>query len=110
VIIVVAVLLFGSKLSGQINESIEIIPYRLVPSYDVHCQISVELIEPATFLAIPNVYKDEICEILIDRVVFEKTNPFAINEPFCIDEKTYQLVELPNTSDKWYDGPWNHNK
>lgn len=99
--------LYGSKAIGQ---QMEIVPYRLVPSGDTYCQISVELVEPTTFLSIPDVYKEEIYEILIERVVFEETNPFAINEPFLIDGKMYQLIKLPNTGDKWYQGTWNHHE
>ena len=98
---------FGSKLFGQ---GMEIVPYRLTPSGDTYCQISVELVEPTTFLSIPDVYKEEIYEILVELVVFEETNPFAINEPFRIDDKMYQLVKLPNTGEKWYMGAWNHNE
>lgn len=118
--IAVCAFVFGSKLFGQSYnqpillaetiQRIEIVPYRLVPSYDVHCQISVELVEPSTFLTIPDIYKEEIYEILIERVVFEETNPFAQNEAFRIDDKTYQLVKLPNTGDTWYNGTWNHNE
>jgi len=106
-ILIILSFVFGATAIGQ---GIEIVPYRLVPSYDVHCQISVELVEPATFLTIPDIYKEEIYEILIDRVVFEETNPFSHNEPFKVDDKLYQLVKLPNTGDKWYGGAWNHNE
>jgi len=107
VLVATLAFVFGHKLFGQ---QMEIVPYRLVPSHDVHCQISVELVEPTTFLTIPDVYKDEMYEILIERVVFEETNPFAINEPFLIDGKMYQLIKLPNTGDKWYQGTWNHHE
>ncbi len=106
-ILIILSFVFGATAIGQ---GIEIVPYRLVPSYDVYCQISVELVEPATFLTIPDIYKEEIYEILIDRVVFEETNPFSHNEPFKVDDKLYQLVKLPNTGDKWYGGAWNHNE
>ena len=88
----------------------EIVAYRLVPSFDTYCQISVELVEPSTSMALPDAYKEEIHEILIERVVFEETNPFSHNEPFRIDDKLYQLVKLPNTGDKWYNGTWDHNE
>ena len=99
--------IFCQRLFGQ---SMEIVPYRLTPSGDAYCQISVELVEPTTFLSIPDIYKEEIYEILVERVVFEETNPFSINEPFRIDDKMYQLVKLPNTGEKWYMGTWNHSE
>ena len=99
-------LAFGvSRLQAQ---DLEIVPYRLTPSNDVHCPINVELVEPVTLMAIPDIYKEEIVEILIDRVVFEETHPFAVNEPFHVDDKLYQLVRIPNTGDSWYYGTWNH--
>ena len=109
VIIAIAFLFLGvSKLNGQ--SSLEIIAYRLVPSQDVHCQIKVEIIEPATFEFNHDLYKEEIIEILIDRAVYELTSPFAINEPFQVDDKFYQLVKIQNTGDTWYQGAWNHNE
>ena len=79
------------------GQNVEIVPFRLVPSLDPYCQIKVEIVEPVTFLSVPIVYKEEILEILIDRAVFEVTNPFAVNEPFQVDDKFYHLVKIPNT-------------
>ena len=79
-----AFMLFASTSKAD-NIKVEIVPYRLVPANDVYCQINVELIEPVTMMGMPDIYKEEITEILIERVVFEETNPFAINEVFQID-------------------------
>jgi len=106
IIIAVVALMFGSARA----QSIEIVPYRLVPSHDVHCQIQIELVEPVTFLNLPDIYKQEIHEILLERAVFEETNPFAINEPFRVDDKFYQLIRIPNTGDTWNHGGWNHQE
>ena len=91
------------------GQNVEIVPFRLVPSLDPYCQIKVEIVEPVTFLSVPIVYKEEILEILIDRAVFEVTNPFAVNEPFQVDDKFYHLVKIPNTGGSW-SGPWRHSE
>tara|TARA_Y100000356_G_C11180284_1_gene246450 strand:- start:241 stop:648 length:408 start_codon:yes stop_codon:yes gene_type:complete len=91
------------------GQNVEIVPFRLVPSLDPYCQIKVEIVEPVTFLSVPVVYKEEILEILIDRAVFEVTNPFAVNEPFQVDDKFYHLVKIPNTGGSW-SGPWRHSE
>ena len=76
---------------------------------DVYCQINVELIEPVTMMGMPDIYKEEITEILIERVVFEETNPFAINEVFQIDTSFYRLVRVPTTGEQW-SNPWTHSE
>ena len=95
-------------LSMTRGQNIEIVPFRLVPSLDPYCQIIIEIVEPVTFLTIPDVYKEEILEILIDRAVFEITNPFAINESFRVDDKLYHLVQIPNTGGTWHQPYWRH--
>ena len=107
-IIHIAIVIF-TLMSVARGQNVEIVPYRLVPANDAYCQIKVELVEPVTMISIPDVYKEEIYEILMDRVVFEVTNPFAINEPFQIDNKFYQLVKIPNTGETW-GGPWIHSE
>ena len=91
------------------SQSVEIVPFRLVPSLDPYGHIKIEIVEPVTFLSVPDVYKQEILEILIDRAVFEMTNPFAVNEPFQVDDKFYHLVRIPNTGGDWHQpGYWRH--
>ena len=107
--IIIAVLAIGStQLKGD-DIKVEIVPYRLIPANDPYCQINVELIEPVTMTTMPDVYKEELVEILIDRVVFEETSTFAINEVFQIDTVFYKLVRIPNTGDEW-SGPWRHSE
>jgi hypothetical protein len=93
-------LLCTSKLNG--NQSIvEMIPYRLVPSGDVNCPMDIEMIQPLTMMGIPIVYSDELEEIIMDRIVYELTNPFAQNEIFIIDDKSYYLLRVPYTESIW---------
>ena len=77
------------------------IPYRLVPSGDVSCPIVIEIIHPITMMDIPAVYNDELQEIIMDRAIFEVTNPFAQNEVFEIDGKLYYLLRVPYTGVVW---------
>jgi len=100
------IILLCCCLNNAFGQSLEVVPYRLIPSHDQYCQISIELIEPTLFLTIPDVHRQEIHEILIERVVFEETNPFAHNEPFKIDDNVYQLIKLPNTGEAWSSRRW----
>tara|TARA_B100000902_G_scaffold169644_1_gene164190 strand:+ start:5803 stop:6213 length:411 start_codon:yes stop_codon:yes gene_type:complete len=95
-------------LSMARGQDVEIVPFRLVPSLDPYGHIKVEIVEPVAFLSVPDVYKAEILEILIDRAVFEMTNPFAVNEPFQVDDKFYHLVKIPNTGGDWHQPYWRH--
>jgi len=108
IIVAFLAMAFATHARGD-NIKVEIVPYRLVPANDPYCQINVELIEPVTMMNMPDIYKEELTEILIDRAVFEETNPFAINEVFQIDTKFYRLVRVPNTGDNW-SGPWRHSE
>ena len=83
----ILILLFFTMLSGQ--QSVEMVPYRLIPTYQVESFISVQ--------------SDETMEILEERVIFEETNPFAVNEAFSIDDKFYFLIKLPHDGHtRWY--------
>jgi len=108
IIVAFLAMAFATYARGD-NIKVEIVPYRLVPANDPYCQINVELIEPVTMMNMPDIYKEELTEILIDRAVFEETNPFAINEVFQIDTSFYRLVRVPNTGDNW-SGPWRHSE
>jgi hypothetical protein len=107
-VLIVTLVLLYEIIRG--STPIEIVPYRLVPSGDVYCHISVEIVEPVTFKDMQEIYKAEILEILWDRVVYEQTSPFAINEPFMVDDKYYQMIKIPNNGTRWYQGPWNHSE
>jgi hypothetical protein len=50
---------------------------------------------------IPIVYSDELEEIIMDRISFEIINPFAQNEIFNIDDKSYYLLRIPYTGTLW---------
>ena len=82
-----------SILKGQ--EKVEMIPYRIVPNYDIECPMKIEIIKPITTEGIPKIYHDELIEIFHDRIIFENTNQWAMNEIFTIDGKHYYLVRLP---------------
>ena len=44
--LVVGTLLFCT-IKGQVGP--EVIPYRLIPSTDIHCPIDIEIVKPVTF-------------------------------------------------------------
>jgi len=87
-------LLFGSQ------KTIEMIPYRIIPSHD-DCHIEIEIIDPITFSGMVKVHAIETEEIILDRIVYELTNPFAQNEIFIIDGKHYYLLRIPYTGTLW---------
>ena len=100
--ILVAILGFlfaTSKLNGEIKP--EIIGYVLKPTNDVHCQIEIEIIEAFSWKDIVDVQKEETMEILMDRIVFEETNYWGVNEIFYVDDRPYILVRLPYTGHWW---------
>ena len=100
-VLVLLTLLFCTA-KGQ--SDVEMIPYRLLPSHDVSCPISIEIIKPVSFNGLSTIYSYEIEEIIIDRVIFETTNQFAQNEVFEIDGKHYYLLRVPYTGANWNNG------
>jgi len=106
IVIAILAFAFGVSLKGQAypnaNTPLEMVPYRLVPSDDLQCNIEIEIIEPASFNSMVEVYSDEIREILRERIVFEIVNPHSSNEMFIIDNRYYYLVRLPNTGELWH--------
>ena len=57
--IILAILaLATSILKGQ--EKVEMIPYRIVPNYDIECPMKIEIIKPITTEGIPKIYHDEL--------------------------------------------------
>ena len=58
--------------------------------------------------AIIEKYSEEVREILMDRIVFELTNPYAENELFIIDGNYYYLIRVPYTGALW-DGRYNRS-
>jgi len=99
-LVIGTLLLCTSKLNGMQNK-VEMIPYRLVPSMDIECPIQIEIIHPISMLGVPVIYEDEFVEVIKERVVFEVTNPFAHNEIFSIDGKQYYLLRVPYTGVSW---------
>ena len=87
-------LLFGSQ------KMIEMIPYRIIPAYN-GCHVEIEIIDPITFSGMVRVHAAETEEIILDRIVYELTNPFAQNEIFKIDDKFYYLLRVPYTGTIW---------
>tara|TARA_R100000805_G_C3595521_1_gene96753 strand:- start:61 stop:444 length:384 start_codon:yes stop_codon:yes gene_type:complete len=79
----------------------EIIAYQLVPGKDLYCHFEIQIVEAFAWNNIPEMQREETKEILIDRIVFEKTNPYAINEMFYIDDRPYFLVEVPFQGYEW---------
>ena len=97
----ILMVLLLTALSGQ--EAIEIVPYRLLPTYDVECPFEIEVLRPVQLESLAPVQSLETMEILRERIVFEETNPFAVNEPFSIDGKYYFLIKLPHDGHtRWY--------
>ena len=79
----------------------EIIAYQLIPGRDMYCHFEIQIIEAFAWNNIPEMQREETKEIVIDRIVFEHTNPWAINEMFYIDDKAYFLVRVPFQGYEW---------
>ena len=79
----------------------EIIAYQLVPGRDMSCHFEIQIVEAFAWNNIPEMQREETKEIVIDRIVFEHTNPWAINEMFYIDDKAYFLVRVPFQGYEW---------
>ena len=62
------------------------IPYRLLPAYGGDCHIEIEIINPVTMGGMVEIHAEETKEIILDRIIYEITNPFAHNEVFIIDK------------------------
>ena len=98
IVLVLATLLFCT-IKGQ--NKVEVIPYRLIPSNDMHCPIDIEIIKPVTLNGLRAIYSVEIEEVIIDRVVFETNNPFSQSEICIIDDEHYYLLRIPYTGIQW---------
>jgi len=79
----------------------EIIGYVLKPSNDVHCQIQIEIVESFNWENESATLQEEILEILMDRIIFEETNYWGVNEIFYVIDKPFILIRLPYTG-HWY--------
>ena len=92
---------FVAVLKGNQN-SVEMIPYRLLPAYDADCHIEIEIINPVTMGGMVEIHAEETKEIILDRIIYEMTNPFANNEIFIIDGNYYYLLRVPYTGALWH--------
>ena len=79
-----------------------LIPYRLLPAYGGDCHIEIEIINPVTMGGMVEIHAEETKEIILDRIIYEITNPFAHNEVFIIDGNYYYLLRVPYTGSLWY--------
>ena len=100
-LIALITIFWATQLRGQVQ--IEMIQYQLVPGYGVDCPFEIQLIKPVTTKNVVEVYEQELIEIFIDRIIFENTNQWAVNETFVVDGKHYHLIRLPYTGyNGWY--------
>ena len=79
----------------------EIIAYQLVPGQDMYCHFEIQIVEGFGWNDIPDYQREETKEIIIDRIVFEEINPWAVNDMFYIDEKPYYLLRIPFQGWEW---------
>ena len=112
IILAILAFLIGASVRGQsypeAGRHVEMVPYRIVPTYGGMCYIDIEIVEPAKFNNMVETHSEEIREILMDRIVFELTNPYAENELFLIDGNYYYLIRVPYTGALW-DGKYNRS-
>ena len=112
IILALLAFLLGATVRGQsypeAGRHVEMVPYRIVPTYGSMCYIDIEIVEPAKFNNMVETHSEEVREILMDRIVFELTNPYAENELFIIDGNYYYLIRVPYTGALW-DGKYNRS-
>ena len=103
--LILTFMLVCNKLDGQeIQKRPEIIPYRFIPAGDLSCWVDIEIVEPVSIQALIGIHKDEVIEIIKERVGFELVNPMEQSQLFSIDDKLYYLVKLPyDYSSHWVD-------
>ena len=85
ILLAVLAFIFSAILKGQVllTTKPEIIAYRLVPSWDVHCQIKIEIVEGLGWDDLYEPHREETMEIVMDRIVYEETSQYAMRElPF----------------------------
>ena len=85
----------------NLAERPEIIAYQLVPGKDNYCHFEIQIVEGFGWNDIPDYQREETKEIIIDRIVFEEINPWAVNDMFYIDEKPYYLLRIPFQGWEW---------
>ncbi len=101
-IIALLAFMFGGNLHGQVKP--EMIPYRLIPA-DYHpdslLEIEIEIIQPYAIDNLVRVHREEVLEIIYQRIEFEILNPQSHNQIFKIDGKLYYLIRIPYTGVSW---------
>ena len=88
-------------LNENIETKPEIIAYQLVPGQDNYCHFEIQIIDAFGWSEIPEAQRFETKEIVEDRIVFEETNPWAVNEVFYIDGRGYFLLRVPFQGYEW---------
>jgi len=88
-------------LNENIETKPEIIAYQLVPGQDNYCHFEIQIIDAFGWTEIPEAQRFETKEIIEDRIVFEETNPWAVNEVFYIDGRGYFLLRVPFQGYEW---------
>lgn len=107
ILLIFSLLGIGNISSQVMQTKPELIPYRLVPSLadGYGCWLELEVIAWPDWnmlgLTMPQV--EETKEIIFERMVFEETNRWAMNDLFEIDGVLYLLlkVETSNTINDW---------
>ena len=107
ILLIFSLLGIGNISSQVMQTKPELIPYRLVPSLadGYGCWLEFEVIAWPDWnmigLTMPQV--EETKEIIFERMVFEETNRWAMNDLFEIDGVLYLLlkVETSNTINDW---------
>jgi len=79
---------------------IEMVPYRIVPMTSI-CDMEIEFINPSNLDSMYQRDKEELVEILKERIIFELTVPFARNLVFYIGEQAYYLIQIPYDGVDW---------
>jgi len=78
----------------------ELVPYQIVPLDpvpDCRLEMGIELIFPQAIMNMPEPQKEEILEIIYQRVAFEISNPDKSAGLFQVDGRMYHLVRIPYT-------------
>ena len=106
IVAIMTMMICVSKLKSQsypkAGQNVEMVPYRLSPTYDGACYLEIEIVEPYNFNNMVRIHSEEVKEILMERIVFELINPYSQNELFLIDGRYYYLIRLPHTGELWH--------
>ena len=64
-------------------------------------EIEIEIIQPYAIDNLVRVHREEVLEIIYQRIEFEILNPQAHNQIFKVDGKLYYLIRIPYTGVSW---------